>query len=316
MKKTLGCGWLAVVLFAGSVSAQEAGGELPAQSRSANPAASAQEGVLIGQATPELIDDVWVPTRDAGILRRLLVAEGDQVDVGTVIAELDDELHQIELKAAKEKLALAELRASDTVDIEYSQKSEAVAQATLARSLEADRQYTKAITKTELDKLTLEHDRARLSIEKAEFDQRVARQEAQFNRHEADAAGVKLQYRTIHSPIQGIVVQKIPQAGEWVNAGAPLVRIIRLDRLRIRGVIDYRSIDQSFVGRKAVFEPYAPAPSDGPPVAYQGTIQFVSSEVLPNVDKIEFFFDVDNPGLKLRRGEPGEVRILPPATPQ
>ena len=50
------------------------------------------------------------------------------------------------------------------------------------------------------------------------------------------------------------------------------------------------------------------------PLAYgnfEGTIYFVSPEILPGADKVQFWFDVDNPDRKLRRREEGIVRVLP-----
>jgi macrolide-specific efflux system membrane fusion protein len=255
-------------------------------------------------AQADIIRDVLVPVREAGILQRLLVKEGDWVIVDQPIAELDRELNELEVQAAEKKYELSKTKATDDVDLRYSTKSEEVAEATLARSESAVQNYAKSISKTELDQLRLELQRASLSIEKAEFEQKLAGIETELYTNESAVARLKLRYRTINSPIEGMVAELIAQEGEFVNVGQPLVRIVQLDRMRIKALLPANQINQSFLGRKAVFETKA----DGS--RFEGTIHFVSPEIMPGNEKVQFWFDVDNPDRKLRKREDGTVRIL------
>jgi macrolide-specific efflux system membrane fusion protein len=255
-------------------------------------------------AQADIIRDVLVPVREAGILQRLLVKEGDWVIVDQPIAELDRELNELEVQAAEKKYELSKTKATDDVDLRYSTKSEEVAEATLARSESAVQNYAKSISKTELDQLRLELQRASLSIEKAQFEQKLAGIETELYTNEAAVARLKLRYRTINSPIEGMVVELIAQEGEFVNVGQPLVRIVQLDRMRIKALLRADQINQSFLGRKAIFETKA----DGS--RFEGTIHFVSPEIMPGNEKVQFWFDVDNPDRKLRKREDGTVRIL------
>jgi hypothetical protein len=74
--------------------------------------------------------------------------------------------------------------------------------------------------------------------------------------------------------------------------------------MRIKALLPSSQINQSFVGRRAVFE----SAING--VKYEGTIHFVSPEVVQGNEKVQFWFDVDNPERQLRRREAGRVRIL------
>ena len=168
---------------------------------------------------PVLIRDVQIPARDAGVLTRLLVREGEILEVDAIVAELDRDLFELEHRAALKKLELAQLKASDDVDLRYSEKSLQVADATLARSTSALDQYAKSISMTEIERLRLEAERASLSIERAEFDRRVAEAEAELNTEEEQAAALRLMRRSVRSPIAGIVVERLVQEGEWLSAG-------------------------------------------------------------------------------------------------
>ena len=88
--------------------------------------------------------------------------------------------------------------------------------------------------------------------------------------------------------------------------GPGILRVIQLDRLRITAVIRAEKINRSFVGRIAEFRP------NGGDRVYTGPIQFVSPEVTPNGQLVQFFFEVDNADLTLRPGEKGRV-VIPPS---
>jgi macrolide-specific efflux system membrane fusion protein len=263
--------------------------------------------ITTDSAQADVIRDVLVPVREPGIIERLSIREGDWVEAGQTIAELDRALHEIELQAALMRQKVAEFKATDDVDMRYSTKSKEVANATLERSRAAVEKYPNSISATELEQLRLELERATLSIEKAEFERELSGIETELYAREAEASQVKLVYRSIHSPITGMVVELIPQEGEWLNAGQTIARIVQLDRMRIKALLQVDQIDQSFVGRKAEFV------SSVTGARYEGTIHFVSPEVLPGTEKIQFWFDVDSPDRKLRRREAGRVRILPPS---
>ena len=276
----------------------------PSQEPSGNPQLTSE--LVTETAQADLIRDVLVPVREPGILENMLVKEGDWVQAGQVLAELDRKLNELEFQAAEKKHQISELKASDDVDERYSTKSKEVAQATLARSQSAVDNFPNSISKTEIEQLRLELERATLSIEKSQFERKLAGAESELNAREADASEVRLAQRTIHSPIAGMVVEVTPQAGEWLNAGQAVARVIQLDRMRIKALMPSGQIDQSFIGRRAIFE------SELTHQRYEGTIHFVSPEILPGSEKVQFWFDVDSPDKLLRRREAGTVRIPPP----
>jgi macrolide-specific efflux system membrane fusion protein len=275
-----------------------------AQDEKSDPLPSSGDIVSVS-AQAELIHDVMIAVREPGILKKVLVKEGDWVKADQVIAELDRELNELELQSALMKQKVSELKATDDIDKRYSAKSKEVAAATFQRSQSAVANFPNSISKTEIEQLRLELERATLSIEKADFERKVAQAETDLYASEAAASKIKLEYRTVHSPIDGLVVEVPMQEGEWINAGQPLIRIVQLNRMRIKASMPSEQVNQSFIGRRAIFE------TEGPDnTRYEGTIFFVSPEIVTANKTVQIWFDVDSPDNRLRRRESGQVTIL------
>ena len=86
-----------------------------------------------------------------------------------------------------------------------------------------------------MDRRTLEVDATRLSIKNALHERDVAlirqnKEKAEFEL----ASALAIRHRII-SPIDGIVVERFKQVGEFVQAGEQVVRVVRLNRLRAIG---------------------------------------------------------------------------------
>jgi multidrug efflux pump subunit AcrA (membrane-fusion protein) len=141
-------------------------------------------------------DDARVASVVAG--RVIAIAEvGQRVGAGARLAKLDDTLL---------KLRLADLAA---------QVARARAQQDLARTqLERFRQLaaTHALSTSQLDDARAQQDMA---------GQDVARLTAQFKQAEYDSAESE-----IRAPFPGIVTERFAQRGEFLQAGAPVVRLV------------------------------------------------------------------------------------------
>lgn len=84
--------------------------------------------------------------------------------------------------------------------------------------------------------------KASLAIEKAKLDPRIATETAKARAGEVQVAQNDIDRRQIRAPFAGEIVEVFPRRGEWINPGAPVVYLIKLDRLRVEGylqVADY-----------------------------------------------------------------------------
>lgn len=223
---------LAVVALA-VVSLAVALGAAPKE-RAGDPAGQAR----LARCLVSLIDDVEVPAAEAGQLVSFEAREGLEVEAGGLLARIDDEqpqhlkkIAQLEQKAAKEQ-------AANDVKVRYSKALSAKAATEYQDTLTLNKRAPGAISGTEERRKLLELRAAELQIEQAEMDQRVAALTSESKGSELAAAETAISRRQIKAPIGGMVVEVKRKLGEWVQPGETVVRLVRLDRLRVEGFLN------------------------------------------------------------------------------
>jgi macrolide-specific efflux system membrane fusion protein len=263
--------------------------------------------VTIDDVQVTLVADVQAPARQDGVLAALLVKEGDLVAREDKLGRLDSELAAIDERLARTEFEISRLRAENDVDRRFARKSLEVAKSELARSLESVTSFPKSISKTELDRLRLVVEKTDLSIEQSERDLQEAVLTKSLKEQTVHAARKQLNDHQITAPATGMVVQVFRQAGEWLNRGDPVVRIVQLDRLRIEAFVDGTRFGAKLVGCPVTLTTQLPP---GDVVGrFQGRIAFVSPEVQPVNGQVRIWADVENPELTLRPGVRGTLTI-------
>src|SRR5581483_5566789 len=89
----------------------------------------------------------------------------------------------------------------------------------------------------EIEKLELAVKQAGLQIEQAQHEQQLARFETDANSANVSMAEDDIDRRRIVAPLSGVVAQLLFRPGEWVQPGNPVLRIVRLERLRVAGFV-------------------------------------------------------------------------------
>jgi macrolide-specific efflux system membrane fusion protein len=263
--------------------------------------------VTIEDVQVTLVADVQAPARQDGVLAELLVKEGDLVMKNDGLGRLDSQLAAIDERLARTEFEISRLRAENDVDRRFARKSLEVAKSELARSLESVAGFPKSISKTELDRLRLVVEKTDLSIEQSERDLQEAVLTKSLKEQTVHAARKRLNDHQITAPTSGMVVQVFRQAGEWLNRGDPVVRIVQLDRLRIEAFVDGTRFSADLVGCPVTLTTQLP-PGDVSG-RFQGRITFVSPEVQPVNGQVRVWADVENPQLALRPGVRGTLSI-------
>ena len=266
------------------------------------------EELIIQGAQVKLKRYVKVPVREAGILIKLNVKAGDMVDAGDVIAQIEDELYNLNQQIDELEYQHAALSSTNDVNKRFAEKSQEVSLAVLERSKQAVARYEKSISKTELEKLRLESERDGLAFEQAEMEIQLAKLDAELKSKELAVSKLKLDYRTIAAPFNGMVVETFPQEGEWVNTGDPVVRIIDLDTLHVEAAVDASMYDSSLVGKKINF--IVKLPGRDREETFEGVIDFVNPEIEPVGDRITIQAEIINRMQMLRPGTKGSLKIL------
>jgi macrolide-specific efflux system membrane fusion protein len=227
------------------------GGSGPDQ-HAAQPRSAAPGNATIPYCQVFLIDDVEVPAQEAGTLAGVQVQEGEHVRQGQLLAQIDDRQAQFDKLSAELKRDVALAKANDDIEVRYSQASFDVADAELKQSEEIHRRSSGSVSAAELRRLRLTRRRAELQIDRSRLELTVAAMSADIERTAVAAAAEAIDRRRIVAPFDGMVLEIVKQGAEWVDAGEPVLRIIRLDRLRVEGFLDVRQFNPEDVLGKPV----------------------------------------------------------------
>ena len=129
-------------------------------------------------------------------------------------------------------------RADDDIEVQYAIKSYELAQAELQQDLDINRKSPGAVPENEIRRKQLAEHRAKLSIDRSRLDMKVARMTADVKNSLVMAAEDSILRRRIVAPFDGMVVDVYHDNAEWVDAGEPLLRVVRMDRLHVDGFLD------------------------------------------------------------------------------
>jgi len=256
-----------------------------------------------------LIEQVDVPARESGVLASIGVVEGQMVQEGAVLAQIDDSEARIAEDRARIESEMARVAASNTVHIRFARKSAEVAQAELRRSAESNEKYPKSISESEMDRLRLVVEKSRLEIEQAEYDSRVAAFNQQIKESDFRAGQQKVKQHKITAPLSGVVVQVYRHRGEWVKPGEVVVRIVRLDRLRAEGFLKIEHWSDELQGKPVRLLVNLPK---SPRAEFSAKIVFLDPEIDPVNAQVRIWAEVENAGLRLRPGMRATMILQPP----
>lgn len=187
--------------------------------------------------------------------------EGDRVQAGEVLAQLDDRLPRDErtIKEARLGAAKAELGSAEKTELEAKSRYE--------RQVKL-KQAGRGATSDE------DFNSAKLNWDRAHFDAIGKKQSVALAEGELRQAETMLALHQLRSTTPGVIKTIHKQAGETVKSLEAVVQIQKLDRLRVEGVADAHHLPRLRVGMRAEIEP---AESDGPVRVLAGHIQDIAA---------------------------------------
>lgn len=229
---------------------------------------------------------------------------------------------------------IADREAANEVRILASKKSAEVAKNELDRALQARREFVDSVSQSEIDGLRLAYERSKLETLQADFERQIDSLQAKLQSeaavshkleidrsrielhqalsqhhveelqvqvvaHQAKLAKLARAQHKIVSPLDGVVVERFRKVGDWCAAGDPVVRVVRLSRLRAEG---FASSDALSTLRQHPQVSLQIRISENEYVERSGSIVFVSPEIDPVNDQVRFWVEFDNPELDILPG--------------
>ncbi len=241
---------------------------------------SSISNTVTATGTVEPVTEVEVGTQVSGIIDKLYADYNDVVKAGQLIAEMDKVNLKAELASSEAQLA------SSKTEYEYQQKNYARSKVLYEKKLISDTDYETA---------TYNYEKA-----KAAYDQSKA-SIVQVRRN--------LEYATITSPIDGVIINKAVEEGQTVAAGfeTPTLYTIAADLTKMQVIADVDEADIGGIveGQRATFTVDA-YPND----TFDGVVRQIrlgdpdetssSSTSTSTVVTYEVVITADNPDLKLK----------------
>jgi multidrug efflux pump subunit AcrA (membrane-fusion protein) len=239
-----------------------------------------------------LIDEAEVPAEQQGVLTALNIREGANVQMGQQLAQIDDRQAQLALTVAEKQLAAAQEQATNEIDIEFYRRAAEVSQAEHQEMLEANRKVRGTHTDGEVRRALLNYKKALAQVDQAVWNRKVEGLTRDVKQAELDAAQLNIDLRSIDSPLDGIVYEVYKHRGEWVQPGEPILRIVRMDVLRVEGFLRAREFSPDEVqGREVTVVVRL---SRGQELKLKSRITFVSPLVEPTSGEYRVSADVSN----------------------
>jgi HlyD family secretion protein len=247
----------------------------PGAGGAATPGKPALTAALVAPAVVEAVSDrIDLSFEVAGRVAEMVVAEGEQVKKGQVIARLDDTLAKARVARSEAALAAAEARrdlAKRGPRPAEIRAAQAEAEAAEAQSWERGRWHeraatlleNKAIGAAELDGAKGAADVARAQVAAAQARLALLKQgtrEELVREAEAAVAAARaeleetrelLAHTALVSPIDGIVLRRLAEPGEHVSTMPPTVVMTVADtsKLRLRAEVDEADVGRVTVGQ-------------------------------------------------------------------
>ncbi len=253
-----------------------------------------------------VLDQVEVSPREPGMLMTIDAYEGLQVKQGDTLAQIDDTEERYLRAKVKLEMEIAAKRAASELDVLNAQKTMEVAQSLYRRASKAEANFPNSIPQTDLERMQLDAEQSELAVRQAEHDQAIARLEHELKTTEFEFAGQRVERRKITAPFDGMVVEVQGRRGEWVQPGDRVIRMIRLDPLRVEGFLDARTARRELEGSTVRLKVQVPGRST---LQYKGKLVFVSPEIDPVNNQVRVFANIENPDLTLRPGLRGTMVI-------
>ena len=257
--------------------------------------------IRINECQITLMAERFLASGQNGIVSKVHVREGDLIEKGQLLAELD-------ASVPKATLAIAEKQAENDVNVRFARAAARVAHAEYDSALEANKQQRNTFSRIELDKLRLEEERSILQTEVSSHEFRVN----QLRRDEAVA--IVESYRIV-APMNGVVARVYKSPGEAVQVGESLLQCQSTDTVHVEAHVQIRQLRHVKKGCQVTVMPVTPHPAvESQAATPNGSVFFVGVAADLVSQTVRVLVEVDNQNGLLLAGTEAVLEITPSAT--
>jgi HlyD family secretion protein len=258
-------------------------------------------GKVHGPGTVQCKVPVTVSPKITGILEKLYADQGDRVQKGQLLAELD----AIELKARAAAAQAAKSRAQR--DLARAQADLVKAQANLGLAHSNYQRDLEVFKPGYISQASFDTTKAQLRVAESEvaaFQATVAALQASVKQAESEthAAEALHGYTRIVAPMDGLITVRKAEVGTTVPPGSPIFQMVDLDHIWVAAWIDQGQIAPIRPGQKAAIRLRSGR-------QYQGQVVRLNAEADTVTRELEVDVKFDHLPEPLVVGEEAEVII-------
>ncbi len=223
------------------------------------------------------VEESRVAAQESGELMAVLARDGQQVSAKEVLARIEDKLAKLELDVRLTELAVAQKESENAISVEFAVAATKVYQADYERMLESNSRVPGSVPKADELRAWLEWKQYDLQIDKAKFDLDIAVLKVDVSKAQVAAAQEHIARREIKAPWDGIVDEVHRHTGDWVQAGDPILSLVRMDQLQIKASVSADNFSPSEIdGRPVTVKVKLPR---GATEIFQGKISGISPKI-------------------------------------
>jgi multidrug resistance efflux pump len=177
------------------------------------------------------IESIELPAQDSGVISSLAIQVNDAVQSNQVLGKLDNRTAEIEKNAASLQAQSAATEASEDIEVRVTQAQVEEAKLQFEQCDEMNRRGT--LGDNELRQKQLVVFQAECRLEQSKATKLQKEQKAKLAQMALLASQLKLERCTLRSPVNGTVTRIDHRPGEFVQAGATILSMVRLNELRV-----------------------------------------------------------------------------------
>ena len=160
-------------------------------------------------------------------------------------------------------------------------------------------------TRSQLESLQLQYNRAVLSLEKTKLAYENAILTLERSKHDVDISEDALEDTLLKAKIGGIIAAKLIEEGEMISPGSPIFQIIDISQVKIVIQAEQHDLPMIKKGQAVVFVTTSYREKQ-----FTGHIERVDWIADPETGRFPLHIKADNPRLMLRAGMSAQVYLL------
>ena len=221
--------------------------------------------------------ETTVSAEQSGVLMTFALNEGDEIEEGREVGLIDTT--QIWLKILQTKASKAVYQ-SQKPDME---KQIAVTREQLAKAQKEQRRYQELVNDGAAPRKMLDDATSQVQVLQRQLTAQMSSLSVNTNALNKQMAATDVQVSQLYdqlrkchvlAPVQGTVLEKYVERGEFVAMGKPLFKIADVSKMYIRAYVTSAQLQQVKVGQSVkVFADYG----GGQKKEYPGTVSWISS---------------------------------------